>query len=113
MPRIIDELHEPLRRQLVRQTLHSPAAGRPHLSDLRHRKGANERQATHESERTAAPARYEPCSLTKGPQPKEALRHFEHQVRYRLALASGDPTCRFPLSHRGHLAVLRVLQIGY
>src|SRR5262245_13485983 len=107
------KLHETLRRQLVRQTLHSLAAGRPHLSDLRHRKGANERQAAHESERTAAPARYEPCSLTKGPQPKEALRHFEHQVRYRLALASGDPTGRLPLSHRGHHAVLRILKIGY
>jgi hypothetical protein len=24
--------------------------------------------------------------------------NFEHQVRDRLALARGDPTCRFPLS---------------
>src|SRR5262245_64745774 len=110
MPRIIDELHEPLGRQLVRQTLHSLAAGWPHLSDLRHREGASERQAAHESERTAAPARYEPCTLTKGPQPKEALRHFEHQVCYRLALASEDPTGRLPLSHRGHPVVLPSLK---
>src|SRR5262249_61780177 len=110
MPRIVDDLQEPVGRQLVCQALHSLAAGRPHLSDLRHGKGANERQAAHESERTAAPARYEPCSLTKGPQPKEELRHFEHQVCYRLALASENPTRRLPLSHRGHSVVLRILR---
>src|SRR5262245_37668856 len=73
MSRIVDELHEPPGRQLIRQPLHSLAAGRPHLSDLRHGKRTNERQAAHESERTATPARYETCSLTKGPQPKEEL----------------------------------------
>src|SRR5262249_5132422 len=110
MLRIIDELHKPLGRQLVRQTLHPLAASRSHLSDLRHGNGANERQAAHESKRTAAPVGYEPCSLTKGPQTKEELRHFEHQLRDRRALASADPTGPFPMSNRGHPVVLRVLR---
>jgi hypothetical protein len=45
------ELHEPLGRELVRQTLHPLAAGRPHLSDLRHDKGTEQRHAAHEAER--------------------------------------------------------------
>src|SRR5262245_25445992 len=107
VPRIVDELHESLGRQLIRQPLHALAAGWSHLGDLRHGKGTNQRQAAHESERTAAPARDEPCPLTNGPYSKEELCYFEHQVRDRLALARGDPTRRVPLSPRLHPVPLR------
>src|SRR5215469_2246660 len=43
MPRIVDELHEPLGRQLIRQPLHALAARRTHLGDLRDGEGANHR----------------------------------------------------------------------
>src|SRR5262245_59249800 len=107
MPWIVNKLHEPLGRQLVRQTLHSLAARRPHLGHPRHGEGAGERQAAHEAERPAAPARDEPCSPTKGPQPKKELRHFEHQVRNRLTTAD-DPTRGFPLST--HYITVRAIE---
>ena len=43
-----------------------------------------------------------PLLLANGPQAKEELRHFEHQVHDRLALAAHARTCRFPLSHHRH-----------
>src|SRR5215472_263390 len=43
MPRIVNELHEPLGRQLIRQPLHALAACRTHLGDLRDGEGANHR----------------------------------------------------------------------
>jgi hypothetical protein len=40
--------------ELIRQTLHPLAAGRPHLSDLRHRERADQRHAAHETEGASA-----------------------------------------------------------
>jgi hypothetical protein len=100
MPRIVDEFHEAFGRKLVSQPLHPLAAGRPHLGDPGDAEGANQRQAAHETERTAAPGCDEPSSLTDGPYSKEELGHFEHQARDRLALPRGhlirrsSPSCR-------------------
>ena len=88
--RIVDEFDEPLGRKLIRQPLHALAAGGPHLGDLRHGQRTKQREASHEAERTAAPAGDEPCLLADGPYPEEALGHFEHQLRDRLGLAVND-----------------------
>ena len=45
MLRIVDELHQPLGRKLVRQPLHPLAAGRSHSCDLRHGEWTDHRQA--------------------------------------------------------------------
>jgi len=55
VPRIVDELHEPLGREFVRQPLHALAAGWPHLGDLRHREGADQRQAAHKTKCAGTP----------------------------------------------------------
>src|SRR5215469_3757250 len=67
--RIVDELDEPLGRGLI-----TSWGG----------------EATHEAERTAAPAGDEPCLLAERPYPEEALGHFEHQFGDRLGLAVDD-----------------------
>jgi hypothetical protein len=46
MFRIVDEVHEPFGRKLVRQPLHALAAGGSHLRDLRHGQGTKQREAT-------------------------------------------------------------------
>ena len=80
--------HEPVGRKLVGQPLHALAAGRPHLGDLRHGQGTEQREAAHEAKRAAAPPGDQPGLLTDRADPKKELRHFEHQVRNRLALAA-------------------------
>src|SRR5262249_59465465 len=92
LPRFVDDLYKPLGRKLVRQPLHALAAGRPHLGDLWHGEGTEQRQTAHETERAGAPVGDQPCLLTNRAQTKEELRDLEHQVRDRLALAAGDPT---------------------
>jgi hypothetical protein len=56
MLRIVDEFDEPFGRKLIRQPLHPLAAGGAHLGDLRHGQRTQQRKASHEAERTAAPA---------------------------------------------------------
>ena len=70
---VVDEFHEPLGRQLIRQPLHALAAGGSHLGDLRHGEWAEQREASHEAERAATPAGDEPGLLTHRPYTKEAL----------------------------------------
>jgi protein-S-isoprenylcysteine O-methyltransferase Ste14 len=84
-------------------------ARRPHLSDLRDGQGAKQREATHDAKRTASPAGDEPCFLTDGPHPKEALGYFEHQLGDCLPLAVGSSFCAFPVSCRGHFHPIRSL----
>jgi hypothetical protein len=43
MPWVVDQIHEPLGCELIRQPLHALAAGRPHLCDLRHGERTDER----------------------------------------------------------------------
>jgi len=100
--RIVDEFHEAFGRKLIRQPLHALTARRSHLGDLRDRQGAKQCEATHEAKRTAAPAGDEPCFLTDGAYPEEALGHFEHQLGDRLPFAVGRSPCPFPVSCRGH-----------
>ena len=76
--RIVDEVHEPFGRKLVRQPLHALAAGRSHLRDLRHGQGTKPREAPHDAKRTAASAGDPPGFLTDGPYPEEELRHVQH-----------------------------------
>src|SRR5512147_2256713 len=63
--RIVDELNQPLGRQLIRQPLHALTAGGPHLGDLRHGERAKQREASHEAERAAAPTGDEPRLLAE------------------------------------------------
>jgi hypothetical protein len=95
VPRIVDESDEPIGRELICQTLHPLATRGPHLGDLRHGQGAQQREAPHEAERAAAPARDEPSLLAEGPYPEEALSHFEHQLGDRLSLAINYRSRRF------------------
>src|SRR5215469_7991875 len=88
--RIVDELDESRGRKLIRQPLHALTARWPHVGDLRHGQWTKQREATHEAERTAAPAGDEPCLLAERPYPEEALGHFEHQFGDRLGLAVDD-----------------------
>src|SRR5919106_1818235 len=88
--RIVDEFDEPLGRKLISQPLHPLATGGPHLGDLRHGQRTKQREASHEAERTAAPAGNKPGLLTKRPYSEEALGHLEHQLRDRLGLAFDD-----------------------
>ena len=90
MLRVVDEFHEPLGRKLIRQPLHALAAGGSHLGDLRHGQWAEQREASHEAERAAAPVGDKPCFLTHRPYPEEALGHFEHQFGDRLGLTVDD-----------------------
>jgi protein-S-isoprenylcysteine O-methyltransferase Ste14 len=100
--RIVDEFHEPLGRKLIRKPLHALATRGTHLGDLRYGKRTRKRKASHEAERTAAPAGDEPRLLTDGPYPEEALGHFEHQLGNRLSLALDDRTLLRPVSCHHH-----------
>src|SRR5262249_27002717 len=107
MPRIVDELHEPLGRKLIRQPLHALTAGGAHLGDLRHGERTKQREASHEAERTAAPTGDEPCLLAEGPDLEEALGHFEHQLGDRLGLAVDDWARPRPSARRGPVSCRR------
>jgi hypothetical protein len=102
--RVVDEFHEPLGRKLIRQPLHALAAGGAHLGDLRHRERTQQREASYEAERTAAPGRDQSGLLTDCPYPEEALGHFEHQLGDRLGLAVGDEARLRPSAHPGPLS---------
>jgi hypothetical protein len=88
--RVVDEFDKPIRRQLICQPLHPLSAGGSHLGDLRHRQRTQQREASHETERTAAPARDQASFLTQRPYPEEALGDLEHQLGDRLGLPVGD-----------------------
>src|SRR5215213_9363648 len=105
--RIFDEFHKPLGRKLIGEPLHPLTAGGPHLGDLRHGQRTKQRQASHEAERAAAPARDEPRLLADRPYPEEALRYFEHQLGDRLALAVDDRARPCPLVRPGPLSCRR------
>src|ERR671918_1861458 len=105
--RIVDEFHEPLGGKLIRQPLHALTAGGSHLGDLRHGERTKQREASHEAERTAAPAGNKPGLLTKRPYSEEALGHFEHQLRDRLGLAVNDSARPCPWGRPGPVSCRR------
>src|SRR5215469_18869605 len=105
--RIVDEFDEPLGRKLIRQPLHALATGGSHPGDLRHGERTKQREASHETERTAAPTGDEPRLLAKSPYFEEALGHFEHQLPDRLGLAVNDWACRRPSAHPGPVSYRR------
>src|SRR5713101_3987129 len=72
VPRIFDESDVPRGRELIRQPLHALTASGAHLGDLRHTERTKQREASHETEGTAAPAGDEPCLLADGPYPEKA-----------------------------------------
>jgi hypothetical protein len=76
--RIVDEFHESVGLELIRQPLHALTAGGPQLGDLRHCERTKQREASHEAEGAPTPAGDEPCFLAHRPYPEEALGHFEH-----------------------------------
>jgi hypothetical protein len=99
--RVVDESDKPLSRKLVRQPLHPLAAGGPHLGDLRHGQRTKHCEASHEAERTAAPAGDQPGFLADGAYSEETLGHFEHQLGNCCRLPVRDWAC---LSSRGRFA---------
>jgi hypothetical protein len=87
---VVGEFDKPVGRKLVRQPLHPLPAGGAHLGDLRHSERTKQREASHETECTAAPARDQAGFLTQRPYPEEALGHLEQQLGDRLGLPVGN-----------------------